>query len=198
MKTIKWTYSGLLLLILLALGCQRENLVLLETAADLQAKEAGFLSFQAYMASLKALDLADEGFKNSRSFREKAAELEYYADKELAYLEAPGPEKLLLAGNVIEVPADYPTIQAAIDNATDGDLIRVFAGTYAEGTVTTNGLNDLRLLAVGAVTLEGSFEVTGDQCLIKGFTIKPGSSIHGIHVPSQFPTINSVHRFIEN
>src|SRR5262245_38631204 len=44
----------------------------------------------------------------------------------LAFLANPA-----LAGT-INVPADFPTIQAAINSATDGDLILVAPGTYVE------------------------------------------------------------------
>ena len=36
------------------------------------------------------------------------------------------------AGNLITVPGDYATIQAAIDAAKPGDVIQVSAGIYAE------------------------------------------------------------------
>ena len=39
---------------------------------------------------------------------------------------------------MIRVPADYPTIQAAIDAAGDGDIIELASGRY-EGTVDFRG-----------------------------------------------------------
>lgn len=44
------------------------------------------------------------------------------------------------AGNIIKVPGDYPTIQAAIDTAADGDEIWVAAGDYAENLSITKGI----------------------------------------------------------
>jgi parallel beta-helix repeat protein len=40
----------------------------------------------------------------------------------------------------ITVPSDFPTIQAAIDAASEGDTINVLAGTYTEQIIITKGL----------------------------------------------------------
>jgi photosystem II stability/assembly factor-like uncharacterized protein len=53
------------------------------------------------------------------------------------------------AGNIIKVPDDYPTIQAAIDAATDGDTILVAEGLYEENLSLTEG-----------ITLSGGWDVS--------------------------------------
>ncbi len=60
------------------------------------------------------------------------------------------------AGNetqVLHVPADYPTIQAAVNAASAGDTIMVAAGVYQENVIVST--SDLRLHAANGVVLDG-------------------------------------------
>lgn len=56
--------------------------------------------------------------------------------------------------HVLQVPGDYPTIQAAVNAATEGDTIMVAAGVYQENVVVTT--SDLRLHAANGVVLDGA------------------------------------------
>ena len=63
---------------------------------------------------------------------------------------------LIMAGHsyadVINVPADYPTIQGAIDASSDGDVINIAAGTYNEHSLNPGGK---------AITIQGSVDSKG-------------------------------------
>ncbi len=58
-------------------------------------------------------------------------------------------------GNRIQVPQDYPTIQAAIDAAQPGDIVQVAAGTYAEPQILIT--NPISVIGAGAdkTTIDG-------------------------------------------
>ncbi|HXV71779.1 MAG TPA: right-handed parallel beta-helix repeat-containing protein [Acidimicrobiia bacterium] len=62
------------------------------------------------------------------------------------------------SGNTRNVPADYPTIQAAVDAAQPGDLILIDRGVYREAVdVTTPGLV-IRGVDRNEVIIDGEFE----------------------------------------
>jgi parallel beta-helix repeat protein len=77
-----------------------------------------------------------------------------------------------------DLPADYKTIQEAIDAANPGDTIFVYAGTYPEHvivnkTVILKGEDESKVIVTGG----GSgkvFHVTADGVSIKYFTIRDG------------------------
>ncbi len=78
---------------------------------------------------------------------------------------------------VINVPGDYPTIQEALDNASNGDLIKVDKGTYIENI-------DFLGKAVTVRSVWGPYQTTidgGDLGPVATFTSKegPGSVLDG-------------------
>jgi len=113
-----------------------------------------------------------------------------------------------LFANVIHVPADQPTIQAAINAAVNGDTVQVSPGTYVENinflgkAITVAG--DQTTLGPQTTIIDGSHNgpvVTfasgeGPQSVLTGFTIRNGSA-HvspaydggGIRISSSSPTV---------
>jgi len=79
--------------------------------------------------------------------------------------------------SIIIVPDDYPTIQQAVDNASDGDTILVYAGTYLEQVLVDKSVqiigngSDVTFVD-GSGEDEHVFKVTADQVEITGFTIQ--------------------------
>jgi parallel beta-helix repeat protein len=88
----------------------------------------------------------------------------------------------------ITVPDDYPTIQAAIDNALDGDTIYVKKGVYVENPVVNKSISlvgedrDSTVLDVTA-----GLKVESNNVTIKGLTIYDGWQ--GISVSANYCTI---------
>ncbi len=87
-----------------------------------------------------------------------------------------------LWGDVINVPGDQPTIQAAIDAAADGDEIVVAPGTYFENINLLAKAVTLRSSAgreVTTIEAAGSGSViigTGSNTVIDGFTVTGGNA----------------------
>jgi hypothetical protein len=84
------------------------------------------------------------------------------------------------AVETIRVPVDYPTIQAAIDAAQDGDVVLVSPGTYRE-----------RLDIRGkSITLASEFLTTGDQSAIDTTVLEPPGGPEAITIlsPATEPT----------
>jgi len=96
------------------------------------------------------------------------------------------------AGNIIKVPDDYATIQAAIDAASDGDTILVAEGLYKENLSITEGITlsggwnisfTARIPGYSIVDAQGLGRVISITCVssdtvvtIDGFTIERGNA----------------------
>jgi pectin methylesterase-like acyl-CoA thioesterase len=66
---------------------------------------------------------------------------------------------------VLHVPRDYSTIQAAVDAAGAGDTVQVKAGVYNENVVVST--SSVRLHATSGVVLDGT-GLTGIGILVRG------------------------------
>ncbi len=90
--------------------------------------------------------------------------------------------------DIIHVPADYPTIQAAIAAATDGDEIIVAPGTYNETidflgkAITLRSFNGPEVTTIDATGLNDSvvrcMSGEGPETVLEGFTITGGTGRH--------------------
>src|SRR5262245_63740038 len=76
------------------------------------------------------------------------------------------------AGATINVPADFATVQQAIDAAQSGDVVQVAPGTYA-GTIDFHGKN-VSLLSTG-----GPAVTTLDASGSTGVRVGPGGAVRG-------------------
>lgn len=92
--------------------------------------------------------------------------------------------------DLIDCPsANYTSIQPAINNATDGDTILVYAGTYKENVVVNKTLN---LIGIGKPTIHGmqkgnTITITADNCTISNFKITYSASewnLAGLYISS--------------
>ena len=78
--------------------------------------------------------------------------------------------------DIIRVPEDYSTIQAAVDAASSGCTIQVSAGTYIENLVVYKPLTligaDRSTTVINGDGSEDIIRVTANGCTISGFTIQ--------------------------
>jgi hypothetical protein len=113
--------------------------------------------------------------------------------------------------NTIHVPADYPTIQLALNNANSGDVVLVQPGTYVE-SIDWPDSNGIKLISAGDESntfLEGggggaTLELPENYIIdtttvITGFTIQNGYGDYagGIHAKQANPKIENV-TFLNN
>lgn len=89
----------------------------------------------------------------------------------------PSDKPLPGSGAVRTVPTQYPTIQAAVDAAAEGDTVLIEQGTYHESvTVNTPGLR-IRgadrngTVLDGQTTREVGFEVKSDRVAVENMTV---------------------------
>jgi len=89
----------------------------------------------------------------------------------------------------ITVPDDYPTIQGAIDNANNGDLIFVRSGVYPEEITVDKRVSllgqDRETTIIDASGKVSGINITSDNVTLSGFTVQ-NSSWFGILVQSSY------------
>ncbi|MEA1895153.1 MAG: CARDB domain-containing protein, partial [Euryarchaeota archaeon] len=105
-----------------------------------------------------------------------------------------GEMKIRSAGTII-VPDNYPTIQQAADNATDGDTIFVRSGAYHENIIINNKDLTIGGEGKGATIIDGGgsgdcIRVSSADVNISGFTITNAGN-YGIYAYSSDLNINN-------
>ena len=79
--------------------------------------------------------------------------------------------------------ADYETIQDAIDNATQGDTILVWNGTYYENVVVNKTVslmgNGSNVTTIDARRMGSAITITADSCYVSGFLVRKDGSDWG-------------------
>jgi len=90
------------------------------------------------------------------------------------------------AADTIQVPQEYPTIQAAVNAAGAGDIIEVGSGTYLENvivnkTVTIKGDSATTTIVDGSGK-DMVFNIQEDNVELSDLTIRNGGSYSGVTI----------------
>src|SRR5215471_1260479 len=112
-----------------------------------------------------------------------------------------------MAGNIIHVPADQPTIQAGIKAASNGDTVLVAPGTYHENisflgkaiTVTSSNGPAVTIIDGGGLSSVVTFSSNETpSSILSGFTVQngdangtPNEEGGGIAIEKASPTIEN-------
>jgi parallel beta-helix repeat protein len=97
----------------------------------------------------------------------------------------------VLAGNLIIVPDNYPTVGVAVEAASDGDTIFIKAGQYTEGNILINKTLSIVGESVHDTTVDGDgsalfiFQIIASDVTVENLTLRhtandffhPGTSI---------------------
>jgi parallel beta-helix repeat protein len=93
-------------------------------------------------------------------------------------------------------PGNYSTIQSAINAASNGDTIYVYAGTYPENIVVDKSViligEDRNITTISGNSLNTTMKITAESVILQGFTIANDGSQDGVY------TATSYHIFTNN
>jgi hypothetical protein len=90
----------------------------------------------------------------------------------------------LAAGRRLDVPREYPTIQAAVDAADPGDTVRVAAGEYTESVVMRAGV-----CLLGSGAKRTILDASGQGRRLVDLSAAPGSVVSGFTFRRTAPSV---------
>ncbi len=146
----KQILTGILISTLSFLGCENMNQ---PAAVDLDEQNLNIVDPETGLTEAQMRKAVDKVIAEYR------AKTEAYRAKHAKLHRARSGETARIQGDKITVPDDYSTIQAAVNNASPGDKIKVKAGTYFENVFIAT--DDLELTAEGLVKIDGKVEFSG-------------------------------------
>jgi len=115
----------------------------------------------------------------------------------------------IVVADTINVPSDFPTIQGALNVASNGDVIMIAEGTYFESNINPNGkiitiTGEINDLGEPLVTINGEYNgsvlnfvvgfdyQTSNTSIVENLIIKKGSAFRGGGINAPFGlTINN-------
>jgi parallel beta-helix repeat protein len=123
-----------------------------------------YCEFKATLTGIDTLNIVDSSPESNNQGKVSIAQIYLKLDKTITVDDDGG--------------ADYTKIQDAIDNASDGDTIYVYSGTYYESlqidkTVTLTG-EDKNNTVIDGGNSGNVVDVTADSVNINGFTVRNG------------------------
>lgn len=108
------------------------------------------------------------------------------------YLQAFWAAVDLAPPHLIKVPQDFPTIQRAINNSTDTDIIQIANGTYNENLIIDKAVSLIGESAINTIIYApqsgAAICITADNVTIRGFTIVSNNQAAGLLLVSSLNT----------
>jgi nitrous oxidase accessory protein len=92
-------------------------------------------------------------------------------------------------------PGNYTTIQSAINAASNGDTIFVYAGTYLENILVDKSLmlmgQERNVTTIQGNNLKATVEITAESIMLQGFTVKNDGTQYDINTSTSDHTFTN-------